>query len=444
MKKTIQIVCVAVVVAGFGSAASVLNMETVFVGNAGNGDDPRYGPATGAVDYEYNIGKYEVTAGQYAEFLNAVAALDTYGLYITYMDRIIWSSREGCNIRRSGLQGSYTYSVAPDWANRPVNFVSWGDAARFANWMHNGQPIGAQDPSTTEDGAYFLNGATSDMGLNAVTRKAGWKWALPTDSEWYKPAYHKNDGITDNYFDYATGSDTKPGYIGDGESVTNPDPGNYATYDGDGGVDGIGAPYWQTEVGEHENSPSPYGTFDQNGNVQEWNEWVNHHSGERGTRGGRYFDDLSKAYWYDGVYPKGESRLIGFRLVRASDPVIPPTADADGPYTIWKGDPLILSASLTEKGDNRIASYLWDLDNDGLFETDAGNQPFLMVDYEDLEGLGVRAGGIYEIQLRVTDITGLIDTDSSSLRVIPEPATLSLLSLGGLVLLRRRKRGACK
>ncbi|KKL49256.1 hypothetical protein LCGC14_2317320, partial [marine sediment metagenome] len=46
--------------------------------------------------------------------------------------------------------GGYTYdfsgrpsgTTAADWENRPVNFVSWGDAARFANWLHNGQPTG--------------------------------------------------------------------------------------------------------------------------------------------------------------------------------------------------------------------------------------------------------------------------------------------------------------
>ena len=37
----------------------------------------------GSVGYNYNIGKYEVTAGQYTEFLNAVARTDTYGLYNT-------------------------------------------------------------------------------------------------------------------------------------------------------------------------------------------------------------------------------------------------------------------------------------------------------------------------------------------------------------------------
>ena len=436
MRNVVQIVCAAVVVVGLGSAASAVNMETVPVGNAGNIADTRFDtPGYGAVDYEYNIGKYEVTAGQYTEFLNAVAGVDTYALYSTSMNRL---DHEGCNILRAGSSGSYTYSVAPDWANRPVNFVSWGDAARFANWMHNGQPIGVQGLSTTEDGAYFLNGATTDMTLLAVSREPDWKWALPTDAEWYKAAYHKNDGVTDNYFAYPTSSDTVPGYIGDGESITNPDPGNYATHDGDGGIDGIGDPYYRTEVGEHENSASSYGTFDQGGNVSEWNERKLSHD-FRASRGGWYFEEMPKSYSVKSVYPKFESRLIGFRLVRASVPLVPPSADADGPYTIWEGDPLILNASLTENGDYRIASYMWDLDDDGVFETDAGDQPFLMVNYDDLEGLGVAVDGIHYIHLQVTDSTGMIDTDSSSLRVVPEPATLGMLVVGGLALVRRKR-----
>ena len=66
------------------------------------------------------IGKHEVTAAQYCEFLNAVAATDTYGLYNTNM----WTHNAGCKIERSGLPGGYTYVVAQDWADRPVNFVS--------------------------------------------------------------------------------------------------------------------------------------------------------------------------------------------------------------------------------------------------------------------------------------------------------------------------------
>jgi formylglycine-generating enzyme required for sulfatase activity len=279
--------------------AGLINIETVPVGNTSNLPIFRgtKGPPlvdkdgapilqTGAVDYEYNMGKYEVTAGQYTAFLNAVAATDTYGLYNFNMD--VAENPYGCNIVRTGTSGNFVYSVANDWANRPVNFVSWGDAARFANWLQNGQPSGVQSLATTEDGAYFLNGATSSDALIQVTRNVNWEWAIPTEAEWFKSAYHKNDGNTGNYFYYSTSSETDPGYVDrDGFLRTEfggpttqfieggTDPGNYATQNGMiRGQDGIGSPYYRTEVGEWENSTSPYGTYDQSGNVWEWTELV--------------------------------------------------------------------------------------------------------------------------------------------------------------------------
>ena len=331
------LVCVMATIVGVGSAeaADVFDMptgltslDTVLVGNAGNNADTRYDVSGyGAVDYEYNIGKYEVTAGQYTEFLNAVAATDTYGLYNSSM----WSSSYGCKIERSGSSGSYTYSVAGDWANRPVNYVSWGDAARFANWLHNAQPTGAQGLSTTEDGAYYLNGATSNAALLAVSREADWKWAITSEDEWYKAAYYSGFGST--YYDYPTSSDTAPGYVNNSGNLSGTgtvftdgvvDPGNYATYDGDGGTDGIGPDYYRTEVGEWENSDSPYGTFDQGGNVWEWNEAIIYGS-YRGLRGGSFVSydgrggDLhasSRSY----CYPAHEVYIVGFRVSEVPEP----------------------------------------------------------------------------------------------------------------------------
>jgi hypothetical protein len=88
-------------------------MQTVTVGNPGNAGDPQqFQGIFGGVDYVYAVGKYEVTAGQYAAFLDAVAATDTYGLYNPNM----WTHEAGCKIERTGSPGSYSYSVAPDWA----------------------------------------------------------------------------------------------------------------------------------------------------------------------------------------------------------------------------------------------------------------------------------------------------------------------------------------
>src|SRR5262245_1081858 len=193
--------CLALV---FPAVNSAITIDTVRVGNAGN--PGRFHPTLGLgrVAYIYEISKYEVTAAQYTALLNSVAATDTYNLYSSMM-------AAGSGISRNGSAGSYGYSVATAFANRPVGYVSWGDAARFANWIANGQPTGAQNSQTTENGSYPLNGATTDAALLAVQRKVGATWVLPATNEWFKAAYHKNDGVTNNYFEYPTSSDDIPG-----------------------------------------------------------------------------------------------------------------------------------------------------------------------------------------------------------------------------------------
>ena len=66
-----------------GTTARAITIATVPVGDVGNANDPATGNIYGSVNYPYRIGTYEVTAGQYTAFLNAVAATDTYGLYDT-------------------------------------------------------------------------------------------------------------------------------------------------------------------------------------------------------------------------------------------------------------------------------------------------------------------------------------------------------------------------
>ena len=319
------IVCVTLV----SVVSAAINIETVPVGNTSNTGELSgtgaggYGSdrICGAVGYEYNIGKYEVTAGQYTAFLNAVAATDTYGLYNTDM----WLLG-CCKIKRTDTGSGYSYSVAADWANRPVNCVSFWDACRFANWLHNGQPTGAQDAGTTEDGAYTLNGYNGDDG-RTIQRNSGWQWAVPSEDEWYKAAYHKNDGDTGNYFDYPTANDSVPS-----NDLTTPDGGNNANFY-QNGYTIIGSPYYLTPVGEFELSGSPYGTFDQGGNVWEWNEavmyWEEEASGWsiRGLRGGSYFAndsymlaacrDTFRFIIYD---PTVEFGFIGFRVSQVPEP----------------------------------------------------------------------------------------------------------------------------
>jgi len=239
-----------------------------------------------------------------------VAATDPYALY----DAKMWTHAEGCKIERIGSLGNYTYSVSLDWADRPVNFVSWGDAARFTNWLHNGQPTGAPNLTTTEDGSYFLNGMTADWELEDVVREPDATWVIPAENEWYKAAYHKNDGVTGNYWNYPTRANN-----GVSNDLIDPDPGNNATFRGDAGDFTIGPPYYRTEVGAHENSVSAYGTFDQGGNVQEFNETVPE-TDIRGIRGGSWFwGDVSKWYRPVDMHSSDQFSDLGFRVGSLED-----------------------------------------------------------------------------------------------------------------------------
>jgi sulfatase modifying factor 1 len=77
-------------------------------------------------------------------------------------------------ITQTGSSGSFSYSVTGGFESKPVVYVSWFDAARFANWMMNGQ--GSSD---MESGAYTLNGATSGI----ITANIGAQVYLPSEDE---------------------------------------------------------------------------------------------------------------------------------------------------------------------------------------------------------------------------------------------------------------------
>jgi acetyl esterase/lipase/formylglycine-generating enzyme required for sulfatase activity len=312
------------------TVAQAVVIPTIPVGNAGNAGDVQSPVTFGAVAYDYRIGTYEVTIGQYTEFLNAVAAADTYGLYNPAMA----TDLNIAGIARAGISGAYTYNEIGS-PNKPITYVSWGDAARFANWLHNGQPTGAQDASTTEDGAYALGGATSDAALMAVTRKVGATWVVPSGDEWHKAAYHKNDGMTANYWDFPTSSDSPP----DSDQPPGndaPDPSNTANLKipfGVGYNEGYavtGSPIFDasqnylTDVGAYTQAVSPYGTHDQAGNVNEWHEAIVSGTA-RGLRGGAWSIayGLASSLAAGGFAPTTELDSIGFRVALIPDGFVP-------------------------------------------------------------------------------------------------------------------------
>lgn len=354
MNREQSVLAIAVAVlatVGASAALAQIVIQTVPVGDPGNLPDTRtMSDSTtgyGAVAYAFNIGKYEVTAGEYGAFLNSVARTDTNGVFSSIMS----NSTFGCGITRSGTSGDYTYSVSGPWVNRPVHGVSFWSALRFANWLHNGQPVGPQNNSTTEDGAYTLT--AGGIASNTVVRSTGWRWAVTSENEWYKAAYFKGDGANAGYWLYATRSDSPPGYD---TADLNGNNANHACQNN-----------FMTLIGEFQNSPGPYGTFDQAGNASEWTDSITQGS-FRVVRGGDYCSNPpgGSAIVQAIGFPADATSGRGFRVSQAGAPVNPCVGDLNGDNAVNTAD---LTRFLGLFGTTTTPGGTGDFNGDGAVNT---------------------------------------------------------------------------
>ena len=268
------------------SATATITLDMITIGNVGNANDtvnPAPAANYGSVSYEYNIGKTEVTTAQYVAFLNAAAStVDTYALYNVGM-----ANMGGIGvgiIQTGGGSTNFTYTVT-NGGDRPVAFVSWFDAARFANWLVNGQG------TITETGSYTLAGAVS--GSTVARNEINGGYYIPTENEWYNAAYY-NPGTT-AYSLFPNGQDT----------ITTDDA-NYAN--------AVGT---TTNVGNYSGDPSSYGTFDQGGNVYEVMSPTDGIDSGLVIRGGAYLNSQSRLRSTSSVLDvstSSETISLGFRV----------------------------------------------------------------------------------------------------------------------------------
>ena len=49
-------------------------------------------------------------------------------------------------ITQTSTTAGFVYAAKGNSANVPVTYVSWGDAARFVNWLANGEPSAGRTP----------------------------------------------------------------------------------------------------------------------------------------------------------------------------------------------------------------------------------------------------------------------------------------------------------
>lgn len=308
--------CALVFLTGATTALPAKSAEIEWV-NVADPNNPADPAGRGKVPYAYQIAKCEVTVEQYVEFLNAVAAQDPHELWNSKMGVTEYRVTEpvfagrvpprmpGC-IRRHGDRGSYRYEAAEGWEKKPVVYVSFLDAMRFANWLHHGKRSGE-----TEKGAYDI--ATSG-GLAAHGPEAT-VW-VATEDEWIKAAYYQpqdKGGPGGGYWLYPTRSHEMP-RLEEPESAGF----NLANFFN------LRLPRSQftdyTRIypaGSYPNSSSYYGTLDQGGNVSEWTEAVVFEN-QRPIRGGSVGDTYSVLQRVTRISSRPEKEYpdTGFRMAR--------------------------------------------------------------------------------------------------------------------------------
>ena len=254
---------VALAVASVASTVLGVTIDMQTIGNPGNA--PYLFNGLGGVNYTYDIGTYETTNAQYVDFLNAVGQSNPNGIYSASM-----GTNTNGGIVQSGSPGSYTYSVktgtnpqGASYGTAPVMLVNWFSAARFVNWLTNGQQTGAPGVNSLETGSYTLSNATSGP---LPSRNPGATYVLPSMDEWFKAAFHNASGLSSvDYNLWGTGTSTQPT-----ANVTNPLLANVANY-GKTVTPTLGP----LDVGAYANSLSSYGLYATMGNAAEMTQTIN-------------------------------------------------------------------------------------------------------------------------------------------------------------------------
>lgn len=258
------VACAVMIAPARADVDPVSGIDLVTVGTPGNAPWSGGGSAQGRgqVNYEYRIGKYEVTTAQWAEFMNAAYDRPA-GDAIPFMQTpFIWGGA-GTTPNNASNPSARRWTVPAGNEMLPAGGISWRVAAIYCNWLNSGKATNREA---------FLNGAydVSTFGYNPsgfytdqLTHNPGAAYYIPTWDEWIKAAHYdpnkvNGDGSTGGYWLYSNSSDSPliagpPGVGTANYGFTSPSP-------------------YSIPLGAYANVATPWGLFDAAGATGEWTE----------------------------------------------------------------------------------------------------------------------------------------------------------------------------
>jgi iron(II)-dependent oxidoreductase len=253
----------------------------------------------------YQIGKYQVTRGQYRKFIEAGGYQNP-----SYWSPEGWKWKESDIIDYAGMNGQVTHTVRPNSKEKRNEPEHW---AAEQEWIGHG----FGHPRFIQTDKHPV------VGVTYYEAEAFCKWAggrLPTEAEWEKAARWDEKKQRANTWPW--GDTWDPEKCNNAEDH-NPAAGGYKTNQ-------------SAPVGSYPDGASPYGCMDMVGNGYEWvADWCKSYPGSskpfdhtnafRCVRGACWDDgpySVRCAYrgWYlppssSGTGP-GDSDYIGFRVAR--------------------------------------------------------------------------------------------------------------------------------
>ncbi|MBS0197252.1 MAG: SUMF1/EgtB/PvdO family nonheme iron enzyme [Planctomycetes bacterium] len=308
-------------------------IEFVTVGAPGNPayagpDNGNFAIGRGSVDYEYRIGKTEVTTAQWMEFFNH------FDSRVRWIDTpLFWGATATGNPNEP-----YRLLNSPTAGLRPVSGITWRTAAMFCNWLCNDKRT---DIAAVMNGAYDVSTFGVVNGNHFTDQwehNPGARYWIPTLDEWIKASYYDPNyggtGVGGWWWNSINGTNVPliPGPPGQGQTnagFTLPNGGQYA-------IPLMSYPEVRT----------PWGLLDASGATAEWLEstYVVDSIPYRRIQGSHWGGVANdRIYAASAEFPGTPSIYYGFRIATA--------VPSSGPATLA----MILAARLCARR-NRTSS----------------------------------------------------------------------------------------